>query len=170
MPNEQIPRSVITPDFNRRAPLSLQEKVGILEKSLPEQQRASYEAFNKRTDEMMHSAFRRMEQDRSRLLKKETNSEIDRAVTSVRDHGRGPTPNPGILEHNARISAERNVAQRQSEARQKAETRILEQKYDYLKKAQPDHPLVKQIREAQHARDNPRQQFNHASHVKDFER
>lgn len=157
MNDNQIPGQQISQHFNSKSALPLEARIEILQKSLPPDKHTQWSELKARLDKEATRLTEKQIQERPAKFKAAYTAEEARLIQSA-INSRMPPPPQNVVEHNARIAATALVSQKENLDRKRLQTRSQELQYDFLKKQQPDHPLVKSIREAQ----QPTQQLTHS--------
>lgn len=162
MDGNQISDQRIKGAFNSKANLSLEEKVEILRKSLPPEKQSEYQSLQQKLAKETEGAQQRIENKRPDRMKNAYDSAHTQILESA-TRSRMPPPTKEAVEHNARLVASQNVQQKERQERQNMRDAILNRELQYLKKAQPDHPLLKERQTPEISRIPIKENFNSAS-------
>lgn len=157
MTDNQIHAPRISEKFNSSAGLTLQQKVEILCKSLPAEKQPEWSELNGRLKKEAERFSEKHKKDRPQKLQTAINAEQARLTQSA-NNSNMPQLSPRVIEENAKLNATHSVNQQEAREIKKFDERAFALQYDFLKKHQSDHPLVKSSREAH----QPTQQLTHS--------
>jgi hypothetical protein len=145
MNDNQIPDLHIKEKFNAKSSLTLEERVKILRESLPPEKQSELKEIKDRLNKEAAQLNEKQERERPLKLQNAYHAAYTHLLQSAQN-SKMPPPSAKTIEHNASLAAQHNVAKQENINKEHLKKRGLEFEYDFLKKQQPDHPLVKAAR------------------------
>lgn len=143
MDEYQLSSRRVSPTFNDSAKLSLEEKVAILRKTLPAEKQAALAELKQEFSKRENQLQRRHETERPSLKREAYDAEHSRLIESI-GGSKMPLPGKQVIEQKAQIAARTHATSKESNDMSRLKQRNLEQEYNFLKRAQPQHPLVRE--------------------------